>query len=82
MNNPTIEELITTLKAAGEAHHEYESSYLKGEHDEAWAGWYAAFVIGRLGSFTTPSHLTDLLATTPSAEDWFTAAAEHALSKL
>ena len=82
MNNPTIEELKTTLKAAGEAHHEYESSYLKGVRDEAWAGWYAAFVIGRLGSFTTPSQLTDLLAATPSAEDWFSAAAEHVLSHI
>ena len=77
MNNPSIAELEAALQAAGNAHHEYESNFLKGERDPHWAGWYASYVLGSLGDFTTPTKLTELLLSVPDAEDWFKAASKH-----
>ena len=47
--------------SAGQAHHDYEAHFLRGVRDEHWAGWYAAYVLGRLGDFTTPTMLTQQL---------------------
>ncbi len=83
MNNiPTDEALLAALKDAGHAHHNYETHYLKGEHDKFWAGWYAAFVLGRLGDFTTPTDLTLWLESVPSENDWFDDAVNYIKQQL
>lgn len=68
-------EIEQALRAAGNAHHEYEQTVLNGVHDEQWAGWYAAYVLGRLGDFATPGELTRWLAGVSADRDWFVAAA-------
>ena len=56
MTDPPFDSsLAEILSAAGSAHHEYEQTALKGVRDELWAGFYAAFVLGRLGDFTAAS---------------------------
>ena len=77
MSNPSREELVEAINAASAAHHEYETNALRGERDEQWAGWYAAYVLGRLGDFAAPSALTELLSTTPGSDDWAASAAAH-----
>lgn len=79
---PQIAELAAALKAAGSAHHEYEQSVLDGVFDEYWAMFYAAFVLGRIGEFTTPSALTSWLKEVPTDGEWSDMAAEHVLDKL
>jgi len=79
---PSKGELIEVLNNAGSAHHEYEKNVLKGIRDEQWAGFYAAYVLGRLGDFVTSSNLTNLLEESPSSEDWSNSAAEYVLRKL
>ena len=57
MTNPPFEsDLAEVLSAAGSTHHEYEQTALNGVRDELWAGFYAAFVLGRLGDFTRGEH--------------------------
>ena len=58
VSTPTEQQLRKTLSAAGSAHHDYESNFLSGARDEQWAGWYSAYVLGRLGDFATPTLLT------------------------
>ena len=77
MSNPSQEELRKALAAAGPAHHDYEQNMLSGARDERWAGWYAAYVLGRLGDFAAPTALTRWLEETPGEGDWATAAAAH-----
>lgn len=48
VSSPTEEQLRDTLAAAGSAHHDYESNFLSGTRDKQWAGWYSAYVLGRL----------------------------------
>lgn len=48
MNDLTAEQLADLLKRAAEAHHEYETTELKGVHDEAWAEWYADWILAQL----------------------------------
>jgi hypothetical protein len=75
---PTHDTLRTTLQAAWDAHREFQAVYLNGVHDAMWAGWYAGFVIGRLGDFIAPSRLTYLLEEVSAApEDWTETAAGH-----
>lgn len=76
----TVDELAAALRAAAEAHHELEEHALAGERDEQWAAFYAAFVLGRIGPFTTPSRLTALLAEVDTPDDWAPAAAAHVLA--
>lgn len=45
------EDLERALSAAGAAHHDYEQKTLNGVRDELWPGFYAAYVLGRLGDF-------------------------------
>ena len=82
MTTPTKTELRDALSAAGSAHHDYESQFLNGVRDEQWAGWYAAFALGRLGGFTTPSLLTQWLGEVSGEGDWTTNAVDHVLAKI
>ncbi len=77
MNEPSRDELVEAIKAASAAHHEYETNALRGERDEQWAGWYAGYLLGRLGDFAAPSALAESLSTAPSSDDWAAAAAAH-----
>ncbi len=79
---PTQEELHQTLQAAWNAHHEYEMNALKGVHDELWPGWYAAYVLGRLGDFVTPSELSSWLENVPGEGDWTANAAKFVVAQL
>ncbi len=79
---PTETQLKDALAAAGSAHHDYESRFLDGSPDEQWAGWYSAYALGRLGDFTTPTVLTELLQQASGEGDWAEYAAEHVVSKL
>ena len=78
----TRNRLSAALQQAGKVHHEYEMVYLQGQHDPVWAGWYAAYVLGRLGDFTTPSRLTRWLEEVTEAEDWSFEAADLVWEKL
>ena len=82
VDRPGEQQLREALKAAGSAHHEYEQGYLGGERDEAWPGWYAAYVLGRLGDFATPSELTRWLEEAPADDDWSESAAAFVLERL
>jgi hypothetical protein len=79
---PAEQQLQETFSAAGRAHHEYETNFLNGKRDEQWAGWYSAYVLGRLGEFTTPTILTRLLEEVTNEGDWSTNAAALVLSKI
>jgi hypothetical protein len=76
-NPPSDSDLAEVLSAAGSAHHEYEQTALKGVRDELWAGFYAAYVLGRLGDFTAASRLAALLEQVDAPSNWSAAAAEH-----
>ena len=82
MTNPSKAELQGALNAASSAHHEFEQNFLKGERDEYWAGWYAAYVLGRLGEFTTPTHLTQWLREVQGEGEWVDFAADYVIEKL
>lgn len=69
-SRPTEQHLRDALGAASAAHHDYESNVLNGERDEHWAGWYAAYTLGRLGDFTTPTKLTAWLEAVSGDGDW------------
>ncbi len=79
---PTREMLEQALAAAGKAHHDYETNILAGVRDEHWPGWYAAYALGRLGDFTSPTQLSEWLAAAPSGDSWATSAAVFVLSQL
>ena len=74
--------LETALRDAGAAHHEYETNYLSGERDEMWPGWYAAFVLGRLGDFAPPTDLARWLEDAPLGGDWASDAADLIVQRL
>jgi hypothetical protein len=74
--------LEQALADAGRAHHDYETVILKGVRDELWPGFYAAFVLGRLGAFTTASRLSRLLEEVTAPANWSAAAAQHVLKRL
>jgi len=81
-STPTERQLLEALSAAGSAHHDYESNFLQGVRDQQWAGWYAAYVLGRLGDFTTPTVLTRWLEDVSLEGDWFKNAAAYVRSKI
>ena len=54
---PSPEQLREALAAAGKAHHDYEQNALGGQRDAQWPGFYAAYVLGRVGDFAAPSAL-------------------------
>lgn len=76
---PTQEQLMKTLIAAAKAHHEYQSNFLGGVRHTLWAGWYSAYVLDRLGDFTTPTLLTGWLEEVTEEKPWFKKAAQHVL---
>jgi len=79
---PSKSALEQALAAASASHDEYERVVLKGVVDEAWAGFCAAYVLGRLGEFATASRLAGLLEEVEEVENWAAIAAEHVLAKL
>ena len=79
---PTEQQLKDTLSAAGSAHHDYEANFLSGARDEQWAGFYSAYVLGRLGDFTTPTLLTRSLKAVSGDGDWSQNAAIRVLSTI
>lgn len=74
-------DLITALDAAAAAHHEFEEVALDGERDELWAGFYVAYVLGRLGDFLPPSVLAGVLESV-TGEPWSEAAADDVIARL
>ncbi len=82
MDKPTREELVSALQAAGSAHHDFEVNVLQGVHDEQWSGWYAAYVLGRLGDFVTPTILAGWLSTAPASDDWSNSTADYIEKRL
>ncbi len=79
---PSKSALAQALSAAASAHHEYERTALKGVRDDLWAGFYAAFVLGRLGDVAPASLLAALLEEVAAPSKWSETAAEHVLIKL
>ena len=79
---PAKPALEQALIAASASHEEYERVVLKGVVDERWAGFCAAYVLGRLGEFAAASRLAGLLEQVGETENWPAAAAEHVLTKL
>jgi fructosamine-3-kinase len=45
MTQTNAKEIAALLNRAGEAHHEYEQTVLKGIYDQDWAMWYAEYAI-------------------------------------
>jgi len=81
-NEITLTSLQNALSAASECHHDYELHILNAEPDEQWAGWYAAYVLGRLGDFVSPTTLTQWLKDTPNEDNWSALAASFILKQL
>lgn len=81
-NLPDRESLSKLLAETWEVHGEFQDNYLEGVRDEMWAGWYAGYLLGRLGNFTTPTALTRLLQQTEKLSPWPEKAAEHLLDSL
>ncbi|HUF39066.1 MAG TPA: hypothetical protein VMN57_11125 [Anaerolineales bacterium] len=79
---PDKESLSKLLSETWDVHSEFQENYLEGMRDEMWAGWYAGYLLGRLGNFTTPSTLARLLQETESLKPWADKAAEHLLANL
>lgn len=79
---PSRESLAAALMQAAEVHDDYERVVLKGVVDERWSGFYAAYVLGRVGDFTGPGRLAVLLEEVLMGEDWPLDAADHVLVKL
>jgi len=83
MTNPPFDsDLAEVLSAAGSAHNEYEQTALNGVRDELWAGFYAIYVLGRLGDFTAASRLAALLEEVDASSNWSQVAAEHVATTL
>ena len=82
MSLPSQTELEQALRDAGATHHEYETVYLNGAFDAQWPGFYAAFVLGRLGDFALPTRVTRLLEDAPDSADWAAGAARYVLAQL
>lgn len=82
MSRPSRDELAQALAAAGTAHHDYEQVSLRGERDERWAAFYAAYALGRLGDFVEPSTLNSWLEEAPTGDHWPTSAAVHVLEQM
>jgi len=79
---PKQDQLLKTLIAAAKAHHEYQTNILGGVRHAQWSGWYAAYILGRLGEFATPSVLTKWLEEVTDEKSWFKKAAEHVHRKI
>ncbi len=82
MGKPSREKLVKAFQAAGAAHHDFQANALQGRHDEQWAGWYAAYVLGRLGDFMTPTVLAGWLSAAPESDDWPSSTADYIEERL
>ena len=82
MPRPSQADLENTLRDAGSAHHDYEQVTLMGKRDERWSGFYAAYVLGRLGDFAASSALSQWLEEAPAGDQWAATAARHVRSRL
>jgi len=76
MKYPTKAQLAVALDHAAELHHSYEQAFLKGNRDTQWAGFYAAYIIGRHGDFLKAEALAGQLEKVPVSENWTSDAAE------
>ena len=74
--------LEQALNDAGENHKDYELNILHGQRDEQWAGWYAAYLLGRLGNFISPTTLTNWLEESPDEGNWSESAALYIIKQL
>lgn len=74
-------QLAAALTAAGAAHHDYEQVVLEGKRDELWPGFYAAYLLGRLGDFVAPSALSKWLEDAPAGAQWASSAAGYVLER-
>ena len=79
---PSKSSLRDALAAAVPLHDDYERTILMGVVDERWAGFYAAYIIGRLGEFASPGRVAGLLEEVADQDDWPAVAAAHLLTKL
>ena len=79
---PDKNQLAALLSETWDVHSEFQENYLNGVRDEMWAGWYAGYLLGKLGNFTTPTALTRLLEETEKLDPWADKAAEHLLESL
>ncbi len=79
---PAKADIEKALVTASAFHDEYERVVLEGVVDERWAGFCAAFVLGRLGEFASASRLAQLLEEVSDSDDWAAEAAEHIVTKL
>lgn len=79
MSQLSTNELASALTEAGATHHDYEQIALDGKRDEMWPGFYAAFVLGRLGKFVAASRLSALLVEAPASEHWAVSTADYIL---
>lgn len=70
------------LTAAGSAHHEFETRYLSGVRDALWPGFYAAYALGRLGDFASPTEFARGLEEVKNPSGWAAAAATHVIERL
>ena len=81
-DSPTLETIQAALAGAATAHHDYEANFLAGVRDEQWPGFYAAFVLGRLGDFTSPTTLTEWIRDAPAdAADWVSSTAAYIVGR-
>lgn len=78
---PGRAELVGALAGAAATHHEYEDHTLGGERDHLWAGFYAAYVLGRLGPVAACSELVAILEGV-AGEPWGEAAADAIIASL
>ena len=70
------------MSDAGTAHHEYQQVILKGVNDIYWPGFYAAYLLGRLGNIVEPSTLTRWLEESSEWDNWVETTANVFLERL
>lgn len=80
MNAPSRREVVDALNGAAGAHHEYETERLGGNRDDLWAGFYAAYLLGRFGDLATCSALVEVLESV-TAQPWADEAADAILAR-
>lgn len=82
MKYPTNAQLVTALQKAADLHHSYEQVYLGGKRDALWSGFYAAYVLGRCGSFLPAERVAEELDKVPAGAEWALHAAKALLEVL
>ncbi|MFO7730905.1 MAG: hypothetical protein R6V86_09085 [Spirochaetia bacterium] len=82
MKYPTNAQLVTALQQAAKLHHSYEQVYLSGKRDSLWSGFYAAYILGRCGSFLPAERVAEELDKVPADSEWSISAAKALLEVL